>query len=273
MLSFPVSKINIGLNVLNKRPDGYHEIQSVFYPVNLCDALEILPCRNAVTPVSFQFSGLPVPGDPDLNLVNMACKLIQKNFEIPSLSVHLHKVIPMGAGLGGGSSDGAYTLRMLNELFSLGLTKPELRDLALQLGSDCPFFIDNQAQMVGGRGELLQPVNLDLSGYIIVLVCPGIHVQTREAFANLILKPRPVSLSRQLAAGIESWKELIHNDFEDYVFARYPEIGTIKQKLYKAGAVYASMTGSGSAVYGIFDKQPETIEGLSSYFCWTGKLD
>ena len=264
MLLFPNCKINIGLNIVDRRSDGYHDLETVFYPVSkLYDALEILPqpafedrTSIALQQVISHFTGLPVAGSPESNLCLKAYYLLKQDFpDLPPIQLCLHKAIPMGAGLGGGSADGAFTLLLLNQKFHLKLLSAQLLDYALRLGSDCPFFIINKPCLAEGRGEILQPVSLDLSDYSLVLIHPGIHVSTAQAFAG-ITPQRPVSdLAKCITQPIESWKDSIVNDFEKTVFQQHPLLAEIKQKLYDTGAVYAAMSGSGSSLYGIYLKE------------------
>ncbi len=254
MLLFPHPKINLGLYVTGKRPDGYHNLETVFYPVHsLRDALEAVPAKDSLG--SLTITGLAVAGRQEENLVWRAYQMLRAKFPaIQPLDWHLHKAIPMGAGLGGGSANGAYALRIMNTMFALDLPEETLLDFAATLGSDCPFFIRNDPQFATGRGEILEPVALDLSGYDIRIATPDIHVSTATAFGMLTPGPAPFDL--RTLASVEEWKERIGNDFEGPVFARHPELRTLKEKLYAEGAVYAQMSGSGSAVFGIFRKSP-----------------
>jgi len=252
MISFPNAKINIGLNVVEKRLDGYHNLETVFYPVKLRDALEIVKSDKT----GFSASGITIDGDPELNLVMKAYRLLQKDFELSTVKIHLHKVIPFGAGLGGGSADAAFALKMLNDMFGLGLSTEKLEIYASKLGADCPFFIQNKPIFAHGIGDQFREIQLDLSGYEIVIVKPPLSVSTAEAYRNIQPKKADFDLKRITELSIEEWKEVVKNDFEASVFPGYPEIKVIKQKLYDAGAVYASMSGSGSAVFGIFRHLP-----------------
>jgi len=250
---FPNCKINLGLNIIRKREDGYHDLETVFYPIALKDALEAI--RTGEQGIRFSSSGLAVAGNPDDNLCVKAYRLLQQDFpEIGGIEMHLHKQIPMGAGLGGGSADGAFALVLLNRLFALQLGEEQLIRYALQLGSDCPFFILNRPCFATGRGEKLQPVTLDLSAYRFLLINPGIHVSTAQAFAGIQPQSPAKSISEIMQLPISQWKELLVNDFEKNVANFYPEIAAIKEELYAQGALYASMTGSGSTVYGLFEK-------------------
>ena len=266
MILFPNCKINLGLNIISKRTDGYHDLETVFYPVPLKDALEIIPAADGV--FEFHTSGLEIPGDKGQNLCINAFRLMQAEYQLPEIKMHLHKVIPMGAGLGGGSSDGAFTLRLLNELFEMQLSNDALRDYASRLGSDCPFFIEKQPVFASGRGDRFAPCSVDFRGYFLVIIKPNVHVSTADAYA--ILSPaQPITqLIKIISLPIESWKDELYNDFENPVFARYPEIGEIKQKLFDAGAVYASMSGSGSAVYGLFTDIPSLENLFPGCFSW-----
>lgn len=252
MLRFPNAKINIGLSVTGKRADGYHNLETVFYPVAVKDALEIIPAPET----AMQLTGLPVAGSQDNNLVWKAYNLLLHHFpeKVRPLDIHLHKVIPMGAGLGGGSADGAFMLSMLNDLFDLGLTADTLGRYALELGSDCPFFIRNSPAFATGRGEVMSPVALDLSQYTLQLVCPELHISTAKAFAGITPKPAPFPLETLGQLPIEAWKDSVVNDFEASLFPHYPILAHIKAALYSQGAHYASLSGTGATVYGIFDK-------------------
>lgn len=258
MLAFPNCKINLGLSILNKREDGYHNIETIFYPVPLKDALEIIQ-SNETDHIQFSSSGLDIDGDTENNLCIKAYQLLRKDFtQIASVKIHLHKSIPMGAGLGGGSADAAFMLQLLNQQFSLNLSTTQLISYALKLGSDCPFFILNTPCLGTGRGEILKEIVVDLSAYQLILVNPGIHVNTSQAFKSLALNPEnnhPVFLKDIIKQPITNWQQHLKNDFEEPVFKMYPAIKEIKESLYHMGATYASMSGSGSTVYGIFEKQ------------------
>jgi 4-diphosphocytidyl-2-C-methyl-D-erythritol kinase len=256
MLLFPNCKINLGLHILNKREDGFHNLETVFYPLGLKDALEIIPTANANTAVTFTATGLLVDAKEEDNICIKAYHLLKKDFkELPAIQMHLHKAIPMGAGLGGGSADGAFTLSLLNKKFNLGLSTPQLINYALQLGSDCPFFIINKTCYATSRGELLEEVDISLSKYKIAIVNPGIHVNTGWAFSQITPALPKKSIKEIIAQPIASWKNELTNDFEIPVFATHPQIKNIKLALYEQGAIYAAMSGSGSTVFGIFDKE------------------
>lgn len=254
MILFPNCKINLGLHVVQKRPDGYHDLQTVFYPVPFRDILEIIPSDS----FSFTSTGLPIPGDPAQNLCVKAYALLKQRFpELPPVHIHLHKIIPMGGGLGGGSSNGSFTLLGVKQLFNLTLSTEELQALALQLGSDCPFFMLNQPAFATGRGEQLSTIDINLKGYYLVLILPGIHVSTAQAFAGIMPTPPQYDLKHKITTVPSSWKAWLVNDFEHTVFAQFPEIASIKQRLYEQGAVYAAMSGTGSTVYGLFTEKPD----------------
>ena len=251
MIQFPNCKINLGLSILAKRADGYHELETVFYPIAVSDALEILPAAN----LTMTQSGIAVPGDPAQNLCLKAYHLLKKDFpQLPPVQMHLHKNIPMGAGLGGGSSDGTAALIMLNQQFDLGLNEQQLIDYASQLGSDCPFFVYNKACHASGRGEILTPINLDLSNYQFLLVHPGVHIATAWAFQQLNPNTKSESIQSIIEKPITDWKNTLINDFEAPVFKAEPTLSVIKDQLYQLGAIYASMSGSGSSLFGIFPK-------------------
>lgn len=259
MVLFPNCKINLGLHIVGKRPDGYHNLETVFLPVPLTDCLEIIPNKQ----FTFQSTGLPIAGTEEQNLCVKAYKLLKEQFpNLPNVTIHLHKVIPMGAGLGGGSANGAYTLLLLKQLFQLPITQQQLLEMALQLGSDCPFFILNQPCLATGRGELMEPISLDLNNYHIVLVNPGIHINTAWAFQQITPAPPLTSLADIVAQPITEWHKHLTNDFEAPAVSAHPSIGTIKTQLYQQGAVYAAMTGTGSTVFGIF---PNTSQPAFSF--------
>ncbi len=258
MLLFPNCKINLGLNIISKRDDGFHNLETVFLPVPLQDALEIIPAANGAAALAFSQSGLPVAGEEKNNLCIKAYNLLKKDFpQLPAVAMHLHKAIPMGAGLGGGSADGAFALLLLNKRFNLALSEEQLIQYALQLGSDCPFFIINKPCFAQGRGEQMQPVKLPLAGYTLVLVNPGVHVPTGWAFSQ-ITPSQPVKNMRAIISQpLTTWKDELVNDFEAPVIKAHPQLGEIKNKLYQFGALYAGMSGSGSTFYGIFAAAPQ----------------
>lgn len=267
MVVFPPCKINLGLAVLSKRTDGFHNLETCFYPIPWVDVLEIIPSET----FAFSISGNLIPGAPEENLCVKAYSLLKKDFDLPSIKIHLHKIIPPGAGLGGGSSDGAYTLRLLNTIFSLGLSQQELINYAARLGSDCAFFIHDRAMMGKGRGEILEDVAFSLKGKFLVVVKPGIHVSTAEAFGGITPHHAVISIHNIiLQYPIHQWKGLLKNDFEDSVFKKYPTIKMLKEKLYQLGAIYASMTGSGAAVFGIFDGEVVVADQFADAIIWCG---
>jgi 4-diphosphocytidyl-2-C-methyl-D-erythritol kinase len=272
MIVFPNCKINLGLRILHKRSDGFHDLETVFYPLPLTDIFEVTIYNNALpTPViPFTTSGLPFNSDTVGNLCSKAYKLLKKEFpQLPHVQMHLHKVIPLGAGLGGGSSDAAFTLKLLNKKFNLELPEKQLIHYASQLGSDCPFFIINKPCYATGTGELLEEIQLDLSDYKLVIVNPGIHISTGEAFRNIIPAVPEKPVKEIITGPIEKWKDELKNDFERSAFKQHPEIVDIKDQMYIAGAIYASMSGSGSTVYGIFPKElPTQLSFPSHYLTW-----
>jgi 4-diphosphocytidyl-2-C-methyl-D-erythritol kinase len=270
MVSFPNAKINIGLNIISKRSDGFHDIETIFYPIKLCDGLEIIPAENPET--SINTSGIALNINDSDNICMKAYNLVQSKYPIPPVEMHLLKKIPSGAGLGGGSSNAAFVLKTLNRLFELNLSSKILTELAAKLGSDCAFFIENRAVFAHGRGELFKPVELDLSKYFIYLVKPDVFVSTPQAYG--LIKPfRPQkSVSEQIKEPIENWKELITNDFEVKIFELYPILADIKNLMYESGAIYAAMSGSGSSIYGIFEHKPEELKEFSAFFTWISAL-
>ena len=250
MIAFPNCKINLGLNIIAKRTDGYHDLETVFYPLQLKDAVEII--QSEITNLSI--SGLPVDGNATDNLCIKAYHLLKNDFpDLPPVNIHLHKIIPLGAGLGGGSSDGAFMLKLINDKFNLQLSSDELLTYAKQLGSDCPFFILNKSSYATGRGENLEEINLNLTGYKIIIIYPEIQINTGWAFSNIKPVIPAKSIKEIIKQSVSTWKEELKNDFETPVFSKYPEIKKIKDNLYNAGALYSSMSGSGSSVFGIFN--------------------
>ena len=270
MVLFPNCKINLGLNIIRKREDGYHDIETVFYPLGLKDALEGIKsgAGSAIggmeSGVQFSSSGLEIKGNPADNLCVKAWQLLKKDFpDLHGMQIHLHKAIPMGAGLGGGSADGAFSLLLINELCNLNLSLDQLIHYALQLGSDCPFFILNKPCFATGRGEKMQAIKLDLSQYKFVIINPNIHISTATAFAEIKPGKPARSIDEIIQLPVAEWKEWLLNDFEKTVSILHPEIELIKQEFYKKGALYASMTGSGSTVYGIFEKNTNPKPSLN----------
>ena len=263
MITFPIAKINLGLNVVERRPDGYHNLETVFYPVRIADALEVQTMDAqfpSATDCDLKVTNIVIEGDEQRNLVVRAYQLLKQDFpELPRVHVHLYKCIPTQAGMGGGSSDGAYMLRLLNEQFQLGLTVQQLCGYAQRLGADCAFFVESRPAYAEGIGELLQPIDLDLSGWYLAIVRPDIPVSTKEAF-SLITPERPAVNCREVVKQpVESWRGQLVNDFERSVFAIHPELAEVKQRLYDQGAAYAAMSGSGSSIYGLF-RQPVMLD-------------
>lgn len=267
MITFPNCKINLGLNITGKREDGYHNIETVFIPILITDVLEVIQSGNANESLSYSSSGIPVEGELNKNLCIKAYNLLKKDIpNLPLVKLHLHKVIPTGAGLGGGSADGAFTLKLLNSKFNLGLSSEKLAQYALQLGSDCPFFIYNRPCFATGRGEIIEPVSLNLSGYKFLIVNPGIHIPTSLAFSHLTPATSAVAINEIIKQPINTWKDYLKNDFETAIFKQHREIKEIKDHLYKSGAIFASMSGSGSTVYGIFKKSENINFSFPQYY-------
>jgi 4-diphosphocytidyl-2-C-methyl-D-erythritol kinase len=272
MILFPKAKINLGLSITGKRPDGYHNIETIFYPVNICDALEFVEVGNIATPDLLTVTGIDTGSLSDDNLVMKALKLLRSKYSFSPLKIHLHKAIPTGAGLGGGSSDASFMLKSVNRHFGLYITNDELRSMALSLGSDCPFFLECEPSFASGRGEILKQLNLDLGSYFLVLLNPGIGVNTREAYQNCSPEPSRHNLCDIEKVEINEWKNFLFNDFEKYVFRKHPLIGELKEDLYQSGALYSSMSGSGSSVYGIFEQKPLLPGNLTDYLIWEGPM-
>lgn len=273
MIVFPNAKINLGLNITEKRPDGYHNLETVFYPVHIEDALEVVPLKDSDKEFELHVSGTPVAGNPEENLVVKAYRLLKERFNLPPVSIYLHKHIPSGAGMGGGSADGAFMLKLLNDKFSLGLSEDELEIIASQLGADCPFFIRNKPTFASGTGNIFSPINISLKGLYILIIKPEIFVSTRDAFSLITPAFPEKRITDVIQQPVEEWKNSLANDFEKSVFAQHPEIGDAKNKLYETGAIYASMSGSGSSLFGIFNApvdKPELI--FPDYFIWQGQL-
>ena len=274
MLVFPNAKINLGLNITEKRPDGYHNLETIFYPVPVEDALEINILNEGNEKFRLHQAGLEIAGEAENNLVVKAYKLLDARFNLPPIDIHLFKRIPSGAGLGGGSADAAFMLKLLNEKFNLGLATEELEEYAAQLGADCAFFVRNQPTYAEGIGNIFSPIAFSLKGYQIWLVKPDIFVSTKDAFARIRPHHPDRSLKDIVQLPVEEWKGLMVNDFEESVFPQFPAIGEIKEEMYRQGAIYASMSGSGSSVYGIFKGDaplPEVNFGEKA-FVYKGKL-
>ncbi len=252
MILFPPAKINLGLHILFKREDGFHELETVMTPIPFTDILEILPANS----FEFQQTGIPIPGDTSSNLCVKAYELMKDEYKIPPIFIHLKKIIPMGGGLGGGSADAAYVLTGINSLFNLNLSDSTLEELTSRLGSDCPFFVKNSTQVAKGRGEILSPIDLDLKGYFLKIINIGLHVGTKDAYSGAQFSTSSKTVSEIVSQPISTWKNELTNDFEKTVFAIYPELNQVKENLYTEGAIYAAMSGSGSTMFGIFEKKP-----------------
>lgn len=274
MLTFPNIKINLGLSITEKRPDGYHNLETVFYPVNLEDALEIRTSPEAEKKITLHQYGMEIASSPEDNLVAKAYSLLDKEFHLPPVEIHLYKHIPSGAGLGGGSSDAAFMLKLLNEQFHLNLSEEQLEIYAATLGADCAFFIKNKPVYAEGIGNIFSPIELSLKGYQIMIVKPDVFVSTREAFANIHPHHPEYPVKEVIRRPVAEWKDTLINDFEASVFPQHPVIGEIKQELYNQGAIYASMSGSGSSVFGLFapDAALPEINRKPDTFCFKGKL-
>lgn len=265
MIVFPNTKINIGLNITEKRKDGFHNLETIFYPMELCDVLEFVETNGKT---ELYNSGIKIDVHEKDNLVLKAYKLLQEDYKIPNLKIHLHKNVPLGAGLGGGSADASYMLSSLNNYFNLNISEKQLIIYAQKLGSDCPFFIKNKPVFAEGTGNLFSEVELDLSKYHILLVKPKIHVSTKDAFSNIFPSKPKQSLKELFKLPITDWKDNIFNDFEENVFKLHPEIKKIKNTLYNMSAIYAQMSGSGATVFGIFEKEPIIPELFKDYFIY-----
>ncbi|MCD8287860.1 MAG: 4-(cytidine 5'-diphospho)-2-C-methyl-D-erythritol kinase [Porphyromonadaceae bacterium] len=272
MILFPNAKINLGLNILARRADGYHDIATVFYPIGWRDALEVVPSRESETGCRLHLSGMPVDAPVEDNLVVRAYCLLSEMHPLPGVEVYLHKVIPYGAGLGGGSSDATFMMLLLRDLFSIPVRNDELAASVVHLGADCPFFLYNRPMLAEGIGDRLSPVEVSLRGYSLVLVKSQVSVSTAEAYSSVTLSRPEKPLSEILSFPVEKWREMLGNDFERSVFAQYPLLSHIKQQLYDLGAIYASLSGSGSALYGLFRLVPEEVERFFPHCqVWTGE--
>ncbi len=265
MITFPNAKINLGLNVLSKREDGYHNIESLFYPIPLEDALEILPTGG-----DFEFSSTGIALDCVLedNIVVKAYRLLKEDFLLPNVKIHLHKNIPFGAGLGGGSADAAFTLKMLNAMFELQLSNETLIKYAAKIGADCAFFIENKPVIAEGIGDVLSPFELDMKGHYLLLIKPDVAVPTPKAYKYVIPEIPEISLRDSLRKPLRDWNFEVKNDFEKSVFQQYPSLSNLKRELYNMGALYASMSGSGSSIFGIFEEKPTDNPIFVEHFCF-----
>ena len=269
MISFPNAKINLGLYITEKRPDNFHNLESVFYPVDWQDALEIMPSDK----FEFHSSGITIYGSLEDNLCVKVYNHVKKIYDLPPVKIHLHKNIPVGAGLGGGSSDAAFTLKTLNNIFKLNLSETKMEDIVRIFGSDCAFFIKNKPVYAFEKGDRFENIDLALKDKIILLIHPSIHISTKEDYERIIPKRSNISVKDLINKDISDWKEQLHNDFEISIFKTYPIIKELKEQLYQMGALYASMSGSGSAVFGIFESEKEIDKNFpAGYRIWKGKL-
>ncbi len=274
MLTFPNAKLNLGLYITARRPDGFHSLETVFLPLPWTDALELLPAAPG-QPTNIALTGRPIPGAPETNLCVRAYALLRADFpRLPPVQLHLHKVVPIGAGLGGGSADAAFVLKAANELFGLALSIEALEDYARHLGADCAFFIRNRPVLAVGKGDEFEEIALDLAGTACAVVYPGLHIGTAEAYARVLPRAPAHPPRAALAGPIETWRDTVGNDFETALASTYPVLAAIKARLYAAGAAYASLSGSGSAVYGLWPGQPEApaIDWPAEYLVWRGAL-
>lgn len=267
MITFANAKINIGLHIVGRRDDGFHDLETVFYPVPLRDALEVIVPGHPAGDIRLIQSGITIEGEVEQNLVVKAYRLLRRDFDLLPVEVYLQKHIPSGAGLGGGSSDAAYMLKLLNDMFGLSLSPEMLEEYASALGADCPFFIRNQPVYAEGTGNLFSPISLSLKGYRLVIIKPDVFVSTREAFGGVIPRKPAYSLKDAIEKPVEEWRLLLKNDFEESVFLKFPVIGEIKKRLYGQGALYAAMTGSGASVYGIFKPNTQYHEEHPNPVC------
>ena len=277
MITFPVAKINLGLNVVEKRADGYHNLQTVFYPVPIMDALEIVPMSDGFpsdVDCDLKVTNITIEGDEQRNLVVRAYQLLKADFpDLPRVHAHLWKGIPTQAGMGGGSSDCGYMIRLLNETFDMGLSSEQMQQYAARLGADCAFFIESRACYAEGIGERLEPIDLDLSGWHIGVVRPDIPVPTKEAFSRIHPHYPALNCRDVVKQPVETWRDRLTNDFEESVFVLHPEIGAVKEQLYKMGATYAAMSGSGSALFGLFKDEPDALrQTFPDMFTFSGVL-
>ena len=272
MIVFPDAKINLGLRITGNRPDGYHDIETVFYPVRLSDALEFVISDQPTNKDILKVTGINTGSEPEDNLVIKTVKKLRGIKSFPFLKIHLHKVIPVGAGLGGGSSDAACLLKVINRYFGLHIDDNKLKTMALELGSDCPFFIDCIPSFALGRGEVLTPVKPVLTGYYLVIINPRVVINTSEAYQNCRPELPSTSLFQLINSPVIEWKGLIINDFEDFAFKKHRIIRDIKEELYKSAALFSLMSGSGSSVYGIFSEKPKLPQKLKNFIIWEGVM-
>ncbi|MGL5317474.1 MAG: 4-(cytidine 5'-diphospho)-2-C-methyl-D-erythritol kinase [Bacteroidales bacterium] len=274
MICFPNAKINIGLNIVSRREDGYHNLETIFYPVALADSLEVIPASEGES-TTFENAGIEVDGASDSNLVMKAYRLIAADYELPALKIYLRKNIPFGAGLGGGSADAAFMIKLLNTKFDLQLTEEQMEQYATRIGADAPFFIRNKPVFATGIGNEFHPIDFSLRGYHLALIKPDVAVSTPEAYSQVKPCAPAIPITEIIKRPIEEWKELMHNDFEDSAFPKKPVIAEIKQALYDAGAIYASMSGSGSSVFGIFREEVDlsALQQQFDCFCFTAPFE
>lgn len=272
MVIFPKAKINIGLRITRKRDDGFHDIETLYYPLSMSDALEFVISDDKNNTDQITVTGISTGSTPEDNIISKTIRLLRRRYDFPILKIHLHKAIPVGAGLGGGSSDAICLLNSLNKCFNLKIDTKGLADIALELGSDCPFFIDSTPSYATGRGEILRPIDPVLKGYYILLFKPEAGINTKEAYENCIPVQPSSSLLTLIELPLPVWKEEIINDFEDFAVKKYPVIGEIKDTLYQSGALFSSMSGSGSSVYGIFSEKPPFPASLQKHLIFEGFL-
>lgn len=274
MLTFPNAKLNLGLYVTERRPDGFHHLESVFLPLPWTDVLEVLPAPAGQPETSLTLTGRPIPGDPATNLCQRAYALLKTDFPaLPPAQLHLHKIVPIGAGLGGGSADAAFALKAISEVFGLNLAVEALENYARRLGSDCAFFIQNKPVLAVEKGDVFEEIALDLKGTTCVVVYPDLHISTAEAYARIVPQQPAHPLREALAQPIATWRNTVSNDFETALTPAHPVLAEIKQQLYAAGAAYASLSGSGSAVYGFWPEgQPEAMTWPKEFLVWSGVL-
>jgi 4-diphosphocytidyl-2-C-methyl-D-erythritol kinase len=272
MIVFPKAKINLGLRITGKRHDGYHNIETVFYPIGLCDALELVVAPDPIRKDTLTVTGISTGVDLKENIILKAVLKIREKYSFPRLKIHLHKAIPHGAGLGGGSSDAVCMLKTINRYFGLSIDEQNLKSMALDIGSDCPFFIDGNPAFASGRGEILNSINPVLTGYYLLLLNPGIGISTREAYENCTPEIPSTNLFNLVGHNIREWRDLIINDFEYFAFRKYPLIKSLKEDLYRSGALFSSMSGSGSSVYGIFSEKPKTDNKFKDLVIYEGVM-
>jgi 4-diphosphocytidyl-2-C-methyl-D-erythritol kinase len=272
MVTFPSCKINIGLNITSRRIDGYHDIETIFYPVKLCDALEFVISDRQEGIDNLIVTGISTGCKTENNIVLKAAKKLREMFDIPYLKIHLHKAIPPGAGLGGGSADAAYFVRGITRYFDLNIPAQQAKDILLELGSDCPFFLEAKPSFATGRGEILTPVSEVIKNHYLVLLNPGVGISTRDAYLSCTPSVPDIRLPEIINNPISSWKDLIINDFEEFAINRHPVIGKLKEELYSQGALFSLMSGSGSSVFGIFNEKPLLGYTLRQYIIWEGMM-